>query len=120
MLKPRHASLEHWQGIEEERGAAQSVWPEGQVDCRQPAGTCMQKLLARTLQQVANQALCDSILKMCVHTAKGELLSCVLACLFEGVVRKSLIVAMIVQNFNAMVSGELLDGALGLDCFVGT
>ena len=117
LLEPRCASLEHWQGIEKEHGAAQSIWPEGQVDCRRPAGACVQKLLARTLQQVANRALCDSILKMGVHAAKSELLLRVLACLFEGVVRKSPIIAMIVQNFNAVVSGKMLEGALGLDCF---
>ena len=33
-------------------------------------GGCMQKLLARTLRQVANRTLCDSILKMGVHAAK--------------------------------------------------
>ena len=57
---------------------------------------------------------------MGVHAAKCELLLRVLASLFEGIVRESPIVAMIVQNFNAVVSGELLEGVLGLDCFVGT
>ena len=77
----------------------------------------MQKLLACTLRQVANCVLCNSILKMGLHAAKGELLSLVLACLFEGIVRKSPIVAMMVQNFNAVVSGDLLEGTFGLDCF---
>ena len=60
------------------------------------------------------------ILKMGVHAAKGELLSRVLTCLFEGVVHKSPIVAMIVLNFHAVVSGKLLEGMLGFDCFGGT
>ena len=79
----------------------------------------MQQLLARALRQVANRALGNSILEMGVHAAKGELLSRLVACLSEGVVLESAIVAMIVQNFNTVVSGELLEGTLGLDGFVG-
>ena len=59
----------------------------------------------------------DAILEVGIHAAEGELLACVVACLFEGVVCKSPIVAVIVVDFDAMFGSEGLEGAFGSDGF---
>ena len=90
------------------------------MNCCRPAGARVQELLARAVRQVANRAFRDPILEMGVHAAQSKSLSRSLACLFEGVVLESAIVAVVMRNFDAVVGGELLEGALGLDCFVGS
>ncbi len=59
------------------------------------------------------------ILEVGVHAAKGESLLCGPASLFECVVLKSAVVAVIVCDFDAVVSGKLLKGAFCVDYFVG-
>ena len=90
------------------------------MNCCRPAGVRVQELLARAVGEVTNRAFCDPILKMGVYSAQSESLPRCLACLFEGVVLKSAIVAVIVRNFDAVVGCELLKGTLGFDCFVGS
>ncbi len=101
----------------EERGAAQCVGPQCEVHCSGPSGPGVQKLLACALREVANGALVNAILEVGVDATKGKLLAGVVACLFEGVVGKSPIVAVIVLDFYAMLGGEGLEGVFGGDCF---
>ena len=89
------------------------------MHCCRPSSTSVQQLLARALGEVADCALGDAILEMSVDPAEGESLLCILAGLCERVVLESAIVAVIVCDFYAVVSGELFEGALGFDCFVG-
>ncbi len=63
------------------------------MHCLRPASACVEQLLARPLQEVANGVLSDPILKMGIHAAEGELLSRFVAGLFEGVVLEAAIVA---------------------------
>ncbi len=54
---------------------------------------------------------------MHVYATKCELLSCVVACLLEGIVVKSPIVAVVVQDFHFMFGCVLFKGKLGGKCF---
>ncbi len=85
------------------------------MHCRWPALARMQQLLAGAVGEVADGAFCNSILEMGVDTAEGELLVALLAGLFEGVVGKSAIVAMVVADGDAMLGSKLLEHLLGLD-----
>ncbi len=62
-------------------------------------------------------ALGDAILEAGVHATEGELLARVVAGLFECVVGKSTIVAVVMQNSDAMLSSKGLEGAFGGDGF---
>ena len=64
----------------------------------------MEKLLARTLQEIADEALGDADLKMGIHAAEGELLLRVVAGLLEGVVVEAPVVAVVVEYLHAVLS----------------
>ncbi len=78
------------------------------MHCLRPASACVEQLLARALREVPDGALGDPILKMDIEPAEGELLSCFVAGLFEGVVLKAATVAMVVE-----------EGAFGSESFCG-
>ncbi len=92
-----------------QRHVAQCVWPQSCVHCRQPLLACMQELLSGALQEVPDGMLGNSILEMRIDSAEGELLLVLLACLLECIVCKSTIVAMVVFDGYAMLSGKLLE-----------
>jgi hypothetical protein len=77
----------------------------------------VEQLLARALQEVVYGALGNPILKMGIHAAEGELLSCFVAGLFEGVVLEAPIVAVVVEYPHAVLGGECLEGAFGSKSF---
>ena len=70
----------------EKHGVVQGVGPQREVHRCRPSSLGMQQLLACALGEVANAALGDTILEMGIDAAKGEWLTSVVACLFEGVV----------------------------------
>ena len=73
----------------------------------------------RALQEIADGALGDAILEVGIHTAEGELLSCVVAGLLEGVVVEAPIVAVVVEDLHAVLGGKCLEGAFGSESFRG-
>ena len=73
----------------------------------------MEQLLARALQEIADGALGDAILEMSIDSAEGELLSRVVAGLFEGVVIESPIVTVVMLDLHAVLDGEGLEGVFG-------
>ena len=75
--------------------------------CLRPASTCVEQLLARALRDVANGALGG------IDAAEGELLSGVVAGLFEGVVAEAPAVAVVMLDSHAVLSGEGLEGVFG-------
>ncbi len=83
--------------------------------CCGPASAGVQQLLACALQEVADCALGDPILEMGIHATKSELLAACLACLFERVVCKVPIVAVIMLYFYAVLTCKLFERALGLE-----
>ncbi len=89
------------------------------MHCLRPASASVEQLLARALREVADGALGDPVLKMGIHSAEGELLSCFVAGLFEGVVLEAPIVAVVVEYPHAVLGGECLEGAFGSKSFRG-
>ena len=71
----------------------------------------------RTLREVADGALGDAILEVGVHATEGELLTRVVAGLFECVVGKSTIGAEVMQDSDTMLSSEGLGGTFCGDGF---
>jgi hypothetical protein len=60
-----------------------------------------------------NASLGDAVLEVGVYTTEDKLLAGIMVCLFEGVVRETPIVAVIVLDPNAVLSGEGLEGVFG-------
>ncbi len=81
------------------------------------AGAHVKQLLAHALREVLDGPLSNAILKVRIYAKKDELLSCMVACLLEGVVVKLPIVAVVVKDFHSMFSRILLKGKLGGECF---
>jgi hypothetical protein len=79
----------------------------------------VEQLLACALQEIVDGALDNAILEMSIHAAEGELLSRVVAGLPEGVVLKAPVVAVLVEDLHAVLSGECFEGAFGGDSLLG-
>ncbi len=75
----------------------------------------MKQLLMRALREVADGLLGDAILKVCVYATEGKLLALFMTGLFEHVIGKLPVVAMVMLNFYAILGGEGLEGAFGGD-----
>ncbi len=61
----------------------------------------------------------NAILKVGIDPTEGELLPCIVACLLEGVVVKTFIVAVVMEDLDSMLCSVLLEGKLGSKSFVG-
>ncbi len=85
--------------------------------CLWPVSACVEQLLTRALQEVADGALGNPILKMGIHAAEGELLPCFVAGLLEGVVLEVPIVAVVAEYPHAVLGGECLKGVFGSKSF---
>jgi hypothetical protein len=73
----------------------------------------MKQLLVCALREVADGLLGDAILEVCVYATEGMLLALFMAGLFECVIGKLPIVAMVMLNFYAVLSCKVLKGAFG-------
>jgi hypothetical protein len=82
-----------------ECGIAQGEWPKCKVHWLRPASMSVQQLLARSLREVVDGLLGDAILKLCINATEGKLLVLFVAGLFEHIIRKLPIVAMVMLNF---------------------
>ena len=67
----------------------------------------------RALREVADGLLGDAILKVCVYATEGKLLALFMTGLFERVIGKLPVVAMVMLNFYAILSSKGLKGAFG-------
>jgi hypothetical protein len=74
----------------------QGIWPQCKVDCLWPAGARMEQLLPCAFLEVSNGLLGNAVLEVGIYPTEGELLSCFVACLSEGIVVEASVVAMIV------------------------
>ncbi len=61
----------------------------------------------------------DAILKVGIDSTEGELLPCIVACLSEGVVVETSVVAVVMEDLDFMLCSILLKGKLGGKSFVG-
>ncbi len=94
------------------------IRPEGQVDGGRPALVRMEELLPRTLLEISDGFLCNAILEVGIDPTEGELLSFGAAAVLEGIVCKTAIVAVVVEDADAMLLGKVLKGLLGIHGFL--
>ncbi len=95
------------------------IRPEGQVDGGRPALVRMEELLPCTLPEISDGFLCNAILEVGIDPTEGELLSFGAAAVLEGVVCKTFVVAVVVEDANAVLFGKVLKGLLGIHGFLG-
>ncbi len=93
----------------------EGVWPKGQVHGSWPLLLHTKELLPHALGEVADGLFCNAVLEVGINPAKGELLSLGAATVLESVVCKLSIVAVVVEDADAMLPGKVLNCAL---CFV--
>jgi hypothetical protein len=89
------------------------------VDCLQPVGARVERLLPCAFREVPDGLLGDVILKVGIDPTEGELLPCVVPCLSKGIVMEASVVAVIIEDLDSMFCSILLEGELGGKCFVG-
>ncbi len=83
------------------------------MHCLRPASACVEQLLACALREIADRALSNAILEVGIHSTEGELLSCVMAGLSEGIVLETPVIAVVVEDLHAVLGGKCLEGAFG-------
>ena len=83
------------------------------MDGSGPALACMQELLPRTLPEISDGFLCNTILEVGIDPTEGELLSFGTAAVLEGVVCKSSVVAVVVEYVYAVLLGKVFKGLFG-------
>ncbi len=81
-----------------------------------PAITRMEELLLCTLSEIHDGLFCDAILEVGVDPTEGETLPLCTAAVLEGVVCKSSVVAMVVEDADAVLLGKVLKGLFGFNC----
>jgi hypothetical protein len=95
------------------------IRPEGQVDGGRPALVCMEELLPRTLPKISDGFLGNAILEVGIDPTEGKSLSFCTAAVLEGVVCKLSVVAVVVEDADAVLLGKVLEGSLGVHGFLG-
>jgi hypothetical protein len=77
----------------------------------------MEELLPCTLVEVPDGFFHDAVLEVGVDPSKDETLPLCTAAVLEGVLRKSSVVAVVVEDTDTMLLGEVFEQALGFHCF---
>ncbi len=95
------------------------IRPEGQVDGGRPALARMEELLPHTFPEISDGFFCNAILKVGIDPTEGESLSLSTAAVLEGVVCKLSVVAVVVEDADAMLLSKVLEGLLGFHGFLG-
>ncbi len=96
--------------------APEGIWPKGQVDYRWPSLARMEELLPCAFSEVPDGFFCDAILELDVDPTEGELLPFGTAAVLEGVVCKLSIVAVVVEDTDAVLLGKVLKGLFCFNC----
>jgi hypothetical protein len=94
-------------------GVPEGIWPKGQVDGGGPLLACTEELLLCTLAKVPDGFYCNAILEVGVDPTKGEPLPLGAAAVFEGSVHKLSVVAVVVEDADAVLLSKVLE------CFFG-
>ncbi len=94
----------------EVNNAPEGIWPKGQVDGGRPLLACMEELLPCALSEVPDGLFCDAILEVGIDPTEGEMLPLCTAAVLKGVVCKSSIVAVVVEDTDAVLLGKVLEG----------
>jgi hypothetical protein len=86
------------------------------VDGSRPALACMEELLPCTLLEVPDGLFRDAVFEMGVDSTEGETLPLCTAAVLEGIVCKLSIVAVVVEDTDAVLLGKVLKGLFGFNC----
>ncbi len=86
------------------------------MDGSRPALARMEELLPCTLLEVPDGLFCDAILEMGIDSTEGETLPLCTAAVLEGIVCKSSIVAVVVEDTDAALLGKVLEGLFCFNC----
>ncbi len=87
------------------------------MDCGRPSLARMEELLPCALLEVPDGLFCDAVLEVGVDPTDNESLPFGTAAVLEGVVCKLSIVAMVVEDADAVLIGKVLEGLLGFHFF---
>ncbi len=77
----------------------------------------MEELLPCALLEVPDGLFCAAVLEVGIDPTEGESLPFGTAAVLEGVVCKMSIVAMVVEDADAVLIGTVLKGLIGFHCF---
>ena len=83
-------------------GGSQWVWPLVSVDCGRPSVLGMNQHCPSLILSTPDPSFGHSILKVCVNSAGGNRLTCVLDRLLEGRLRESFVVHLVCLNFDSV------------------
>ncbi len=97
-------------------GTPECIWPKGQVGGGRPALVRMEELLPCTLSEVPDGLFCNAILEMGIDSTEGEMLPLCTAAVLEGIVCKFSIVAVVVEDTDAVLLGKVLKGSFCFKC----
>ncbi len=78
----------------------------------------MEELLPCTLAEVPDIFFCNAILEVGIDPTKDKTLALGTAAVLEGVVCKSSIVTVVVEDANTVLLGKVFERALGFNCFL--
>ncbi len=87
------------------------------MDGGRPSLSRMKELLPCTLMEVPDSLLHDAVLEMGVDPTKGKTLSLGAAADLESIVHKLSVVAMVVEDADAVLLGKVLERMLSFHCF---
>jgi hypothetical protein len=76
----------------------------------------MEELLPCALLKVPDGLFCDALLKVGVDPTEGEMLPLCTAAVLEGIVCKLSIVAVVVEDTDAVLLGKVLEGLFCFNC----
>ncbi len=76
----------------------------------------MKELLPCALPEVPDGLFCDAVLEVGIDPTEGETLPLCTAAVLEGIVCKSSIVAVVVEDTDAMLLGKVLKGLFFFSC----
>ncbi len=96
-------------------GTPEGIWPKRKMDGSHPSLACMEELLPCILLKVPDGLFCNAILEVGIDPTEGELLPPCTAAVFEGFVCKSSVVAVVVEDADAVV----FKGLFGFHGFFG-
>jgi hypothetical protein len=83
-----------------------------QVDGGRPSLVRVEELLPCTISKVPDGFLCNAILEVGIDPTEGESLSLCTAAVFDGIVCKSSIVAVVVEDLDAVLLSKVFEGSL--------
>ena len=97
-------------------GTPECIWPEGQVDGGRPSLARMEELLPCTLSEIPDGLFCNAILEVGIDPTEGGSLTLCTPAVFEGVVCKLSVVAVVMRDVDAALFEKVFEGLFCFHC----